>query len=86
MRILRLGAAALAIAIGACKRTSNGDVVIDRPSAVQTTPDTIHLPSIGTRTDTINTPTVGTQTETLIVKKPVVTKKQTVVKTPVIKR
>ena len=86
MRRLGLTAAMLAAVVCGCKRTSNGDVVIDRPSAVQTTPDTIHLPTIGTRTDTINTPSVGTEAETVIVKKPVVTQKKTIVKTPVIKR
>jgi hypothetical protein len=85
MKIIGLSACILAASLGGCKRTSNGDVVIDRPSSVQTTPETLHVPSMGTRTDTINTPTVGTQPETVIVNKPVLKNKRTVVKTPVIK-
>ena len=84
-RILSLSACILAVTLGGCKRTSNGDVVIDRPSGVQTTPETLHVPSVGTRTDTINTPSVETQPETVIVNKPVLKNKKTVVKTPVIK-
>lgn len=81
-------AAASAIALGACKRTSDGDVVVDRPSdvTVTTKKDTIHMPTIGTRTDTINSPVVGVQKETLIVNKPVVGTERKVVKVPVVQR
>lgn len=80
-------AVAATVALGACKRTENGDVVVNRPSDVQvkTTQDTLHLPTVTTKTDTINTPVVGTQKETLIVNKPVVGTKKTVVKVPVVK-
>ena len=54
-------AAASALALGACKRTAGGDVVVDRPSdvTVKTTQDTLHMPTMTTRTDTINSPVVG---------------------------
>src|SRR5437763_16912807 len=74
-------AAALVVCAGACKKTSNGDVVVDRPSGVTvtTTPDTVHVPQLTTRVDTINTPVFGTKSETLVVKKPVEGAKTTVV-------
>ena len=73
---------------GACGRTENGDVVVKRPSdvSVQTTQDTLHMPTVTTRTDTVNTPVVGTKAETLIVKKPVVGTKKTAIKVPEVKR
>ena len=79
-------AAAAIVALGACKKTDNGDIVVDKPTGIQTTPDTLHPPTVTTKTDTINTPTVGTKPETLIVQKPVVGTKKTEVKVPVIKR
>lgn len=81
-------AAASAIALGACGRTSDGDVVVNRPSDVEvkTTKDTLHMPTMTTRTDTINAPVVGVQKETLIVNKPVVGTKKTAVKVPVIQK
>ena len=80
--------AAAALALGACTKTESGDVVVKRPADVdvQTTTDTLKMPSVGTRIDTINTPTVGTKPETLIVQKPVVGTKQTEVKGPVVKK
>jgi hypothetical protein len=82
-----LAATALSV-IGACSRTADGDIVVKRPSdvSVQTTKDTLHLPTVGSKIDTVNTPVVGTKTETLIVKKPVIGTKKTEVKVPVIKR
>ena len=89
MRVLyfMLGASAIAV-IGACSRTDNGDVVVKRPSdvSVQTTQDTLHMPSVTTRTDTVNTPVVGTKTETLVVKKPVIGTKKTQVQVPQVKK
>ena len=81
-------AAASAIALGACSRTSDGDVVVNRPSdvSVKTTQDTLHMPTVTTRTDTINSPVVGVQKETLIVNKPVVGTEKKVVKVPVVQR
>ena len=79
-----LFAAAAIMALGACSKTKEGDIVVDKPVGIQTTPDTLHPPRIGTRTDTITTPTVGTKPETLIVNKPVIGTKQTVVKTPTV--
>lgn len=81
-------AAASAIALGACSRTSDGDVVVDRPSdiSVKTTKDTLHMPTVTTRTDTINSPVVGVQKETLIVNKPVVGTEKKTVKVPVVQR
>jgi len=80
---LLFAAAGLAL-LGACSRTDNGDVVVKRPAdvSVQTTQDTLHLPTVQTRTDTINTPVVGTKPETLIVNKPVMGTKKTTVKVP----
>ena len=89
MRTLSCIAAASAIVLtGACSRTENGDVVVKRPSdvSVQTTQDTLHMPSITTHPDTVNTPVVGTKTETLVVKKPVIGSKKTQVQVPQIKR
>lgn len=77
-------AAAAIMALGACTKTSDGNVVVDKPTGIATTPDTLHPPTLGTRTDTINTPTIGTKPETLIVNKPVIGTKKTVVKTPTI--
>ncbi len=83
-----MAVASALVAIGACSRTENGDVVVKRPAdvSVQTTQDTLHMPSVTSRTDTVNTPVVGTKTETLVVKKPVVGTKKTEVKVPQIKR
>lgn len=78
-------AAASAIALGACKRTSDGDVVVERPSSINTTQDTLHMPTVTTRTDTINTPVVGVQKETLVVNKPVVGTEKRTVKVPTTK-
>ena len=89
MRTLSWIAAAGAIAlVGACSRTDNGDVVVKRPAdiSVQTTQDTLHMPSVTTRPDTVSTPVVGTKTETLVVKKPVIGSKKTEVQVPRVKR
>ena len=89
MRTLSCIAAASAIVMAsACSRTENGDVVVKRPAdvSVQTTQDTLHMPSVTTHPDTINTPVVGTKTETLVVKKPVIGSKKTAVQVPQVKR
>jgi hypothetical protein len=79
-------AAASAITLGACSRTKDGDVVVDRPDVdVSTTKDTLNMPTVGTRTDTINAPVMGVQKETLVVNKPVVGTEKKTVKVPVIK-
>src|SRR5262249_49185986 len=80
--------AASALALGACKRTADGDVVVDRPSdiSVKTTQDTLHMPTVTTRTDTISSPVIGVRKETLIVNKPVVGMEKKAVKVPVIQR
>jgi hypothetical protein len=75
-----------ALALGACSKTKNGDIVVDKPTGIQTTPDTLHPPTLGTKTDTITTPVVGTKPETLIVNKPVVGSKKTTVKVPTVKK
>ena len=74
--------------LGACSRTQDGDVVVKRPVDVdvQTTKDTLNMPTVGSKIDTINTPVVGTQKETLIVNKPVVGTQKKVVKVPVVRR
>ena len=84
---LLLATAGLAL-VGACSRTENGDVVVKRPAdvSVQTTQDTLHMPTVTTRTDTINTPVVGTKPETVVVNKPVVGTQKSTVKVPVVKK
>jgi hypothetical protein len=81
-------AAASVLALGACSRTSDGDVVIDRPSDidVQTTKDTLHMPSVTTRTDTVNSPVIGVQKDTIVVSKPVIGTQKKAVKVPEIKK
>jgi hypothetical protein len=79
--ILLLGLGAMA---AGCGRTENGDVVVKRPSgvSVQTTQDTLRLPTVGGHQDTVKTPVIGTRTETLVVKKPVIGTKKSVVTVP----
>jgi 16S rRNA U516 pseudouridylate synthase RsuA-like enzyme len=74
------------VALGACSKTENGDLVVKRPVDVdvKTTQDTLHPPTVTTKVDTINTPVVGTKKDTIIVNKPVVGTKKTEVKVPVV--
>ena len=87
-RSIGMLAATAIVAVAACSRTENGDVVVKRPSdiSVQTTQDTLHVPALTTHPDTVNTPVIGTKTETLIVKKPVIGSKKTTVQVPQVKR
>ena len=73
--------------LGACKRTDDGKIVIERPGEVDVKMknDTVHLPSVGTVKDTITTPSIGVKEETLIVKKPVIGSRKTEISKPVIK-
>jgi hypothetical protein len=71
-------AATFAVALGACSRTDDGRVVIERPGdvTVHTTKDTLgapHVPSVhvGTEKDTINVPVITTEKK--VVNKPVIT-------------
>ena len=88
MRSRNIMLVAAAVVLGACGRTKEGDLTVERPNDidVSTTKDTLKMPEVGTKIDTINTPTVGTKPETLIVNKPVVGTKKTEVKVPVIKK
>jgi hypothetical protein len=81
-------AAAMIAALGACSRSKDGDIVVERPGDVDVkmTTDTLKLPDVGTRKDTINTPTMGTKPETLIVQKPVIGTKKTEVTVPTVKK
>ena len=74
--------------VGACSRTDDGNVVIERPGEVEvkTTKDTLKLPSIGTVRESVTTPTIGVKEETLIVKKPVIGSKKTEITRPTVKR
>ena len=81
-----LFAAAALATLGACSKTADGDVVINKPTGITTSPDTLHRPTVGMKAETISTPVVGTRPETVIVNKPVVGMKKTEVKVPVIKR
>lgn len=88
MRSRNIMLVAAAVVLGACGRTKEGDLTVERPNDidVSTTKDTLKMPEVGTRIDTINTPTVGTKPETLIVNKPVVGTKKTEVKVPTVKK
>ena len=77
-------AAAAIVALGACSKTPDGNIVVEKPTGITTTTDTLHPPTIGTRTDTINTPTVGMKKDTIIVNRPVVGTKKTAVKVPTV--
>ena len=67
-RITMLLAAGAIALLGACSRTEDGDVVVKRPADVdvQTTQDTLHMPSMTTKIDTVNTPVVGTKNDPMI--------------------
>lgn len=88
MRSRNIMLVAAAVVLGACGRTKEGDLTVERPNDVDvsTTKDTLKMPEVGTKIDTINTPTVGTKPETLIVNKPVVGTKKTEVKVPTVKK
>ena len=88
MQTRKIMIVAAAVVLGACGRTKDGDLTVERPGDVdvQMTKDTIKMPEVGTRIDTINTPTMGTKKDTIIVDKPVVGTKKTEVKVPVIKK
>jgi hypothetical protein len=90
MRSRNIMLVAAAVVLGACGRTKEGDLTVERPGDVDvdvtSTTDTLKMPDVGTRIDTINTPTVGTKPETLIVNKPVVGTKKTEVKVPTVKK
>ena len=88
MRTRNIMLVAAAVVLGACGRTKEGDLTVERPGDIDvtTTKDTIKMPEVGTKIDTINTPTIGTKAETLIVQKPVVGTKKTEVKVPTIKK
>jgi hypothetical protein len=90
MRSRNIMLVAAAVVLGACGRTKEGDLTVERPGdvdvSVKTTKDTLKLPEIGTRIDTINTPTVGTKKDTIIIDKPVVGTKPTEVKVPTVKK
>ena len=80
-----LAVAALA-SLGACSKTKEGDIVVDKPVGIQTTPDTMHPPTVGMKVDSVSHLSVGTQKETLIVNKPVLKTTKTAVAVPTIKR
>jgi hypothetical protein len=88
MRTAMLAAAVALGLLGACSRTDDGKVVIERPGDVQisTKKDTVSLPTVGTVKDTITTPTIGVKEETLIVKKPVIGSKKTEVTRPTVRK
>lgn len=77
--------AAVAVSLGACKKTGEGQYEVEKP-VVGTQTDTINTPSVdvGTKVDTITTPTVGMTKDTIIVDRPTVGTKKTEVKTPTV--
>lgn len=85
MRKITVAAIALAVTLGACKKTGEGQYEVEKP-VVGTQTDTINTPSVnvGTKIDTINTPTVGTTKDTLIVDRPTAGTKKTEVKVPTV--
>lgn len=74
--------------VGACSRTEDGKIVVERPGEVEvkTTKDTLSLPTVGTVKDTVTTPTIGVKEETLIVKKPVIGSKKTEITRPTVRK
>lgn len=88
MRYVMILIAAAALASAGCRRTKEGDVVIERPGDVDVKmkQDTINVPTVGTVKDSVTTPVVGTQKETLIVNKPVIGTKKTEIKRPTVHR
>jgi hypothetical protein len=80
-----LGAALLALPLGACKKTGDNQYQVQTPT-IGTDTHTVTTPSVemGTKIDTINTPVVGTQKDTIIVNKPVAGTKKTEVKVPTV--
>jgi hypothetical protein len=77
-------AAAAVMALGACTKTKEGDIVVDKPVGIATTPDTLHPPTVGVKVDSISHLTIGTKPETLIVNKPVIKTTKTAVAVPTI--
>lgn len=71
--VLALAAAAL----GGCKKTSDGDVVVETPRVTSQT-DTVKMPTVETSTDTVKTvvPKVEVKKETTSVTVPKVTVKK----------
>jgi hypothetical protein len=80
-----LGAALLALPLGACKKTGDNQYQVQTPT-IGTDTHTVTTPSVetGTRTDTISTPVVGTKKDTIVVDKPVAGTKKTEVKVPTV--
>ena len=82
-----LGAALLALPLGACKKTGDNQYQVETPHVnVSTDTHTVVTPTVetGTRTDTISTPVVGTKKDTIVVDKPVAGTKKTEVKVPTV--
>ena len=78
-------ALATAVALGACKKTGEGEYEVKTPDVdVSMDSTTINTPSVGTTTDTINTPVVGTTKDTLIVDRPTAGTQKTEVKRPTV--
>lgn len=74
-------------ALGACKKTGDGEYQVKTPDVdVNTKTTTVQTPTIetGTKTDTINTPVVGTTKDTVIVDRPTAGTKKTEVKVPTV--
>jgi hypothetical protein len=74
--------------VGACSRTDDGKIVVERPGEVEvkTTKDTVSLPTVGTVRETVTTPTIRVKEETLIVKKPVIGSKKTEISRPTVRK
>lgn len=82
-----VAALALTAALGACKKTGEGEFQVKTPEVdVKTKTTTVTTPSVdmGSKVDTINTPVVGTTKDTLIVDRPTVGTKKTEVRTPTV--
>ena len=44
-------AATAVLALGACSKTKEGDIVVEKPTGITTTTDTLHTPKLTTKTE-----------------------------------
>ncbi|MEP7067054.1 MAG: hypothetical protein ABI889_13545 [Gemmatimonadota bacterium] len=62
--------------LAGCKKTADGDLIVEKPRVTSET-DTVNMPHVTTTTDTVTTmvPVVGVKKETTTVKVPKITTK-----------
>ena len=82
-----LVAVSAALALGACKKTGEGEYQVQTPTVTfGTDTHTVRTPTMGTTTDTVNVPVVGTKKDTIIVDRPVVGSKKATVTRPTVRK